>query len=103
LENTSVVKAAVKKSEAVSFSRQLISKENALFRHIGIYGYQAAVLKAIVKLPPSPLEKLHSLEQLRWMENGFKIKIKETTYETIAVDTPEDLERILDNKKLSPH
>lgn len=99
LENASIVKVVVKNTEAVGFSRKLISKENASFRHIGIYGYKAAVLKEIAQLPPSPLEKIHSLEQLRWMENGYKIKVKETACETPAVDTPDDLERILNGLK----
>lgn len=69
-------------------------KKHKFFQHIGIYGYRPAVLKQITQLKPSSLEKAESLEQLRWLENGFKIKTAVTPYETIAIDTPEDLQRI---------
>jgi len=94
-----------KLSEAVYFSRSPLphirgqAQENWLqhftyFKHIGIYGYRADVLQEITKLPVSPLEKAESLEQLRWIENGYRIKIAETELETFAVDTPEDLEKL---------
>lgn len=61
------------------------------YKHVGIYGYQAATLEKIVKLKQSPLEKAESLEQLRWIENGYSIRVKETNIESFGVDVPEDL------------
>lgn len=67
---------------------------NCFFRHIGMYGYHTDILPEITGLEPSSLEMAESLEQNRWLENGYKIKIKETTLDTISIDTPEDLEKI---------
>jgi len=64
------------------------------YRHIGLYGYRTEVLKAITQLSPSPLELTESLEQLRWLEAGYTIKVGITSYETLAIDHPEDLEKI---------
>ena len=60
---------------------------------LSMYAYRAQVLGEITKLPQSPLELAESLEQLRWLENGYRIKIGITDTETIAIDTPEDLKR----------
>ena len=90
---------------AKMFSRETIPTQNNIsekdwlkhqkyFKHIGIYGYRAAVLKDICQLKPSPLELKERLEQLRWLENNFKIKVAETSYEASAIDTPEDLKKI---------
>ena len=65
-----------------------------MFKHIGIYSYRKDVLTELSELPPSPLEVIEKLEQLRALEHGFKIKVKETVHDTLGVDTPEDLERI---------
>jgi len=65
-----------------------------VFKHVGIYSYRHDVLTQLSELPPSRLELVEKLEQLRAIENGFPIKVKETVYETFGVDTPEDLERI---------
>ncbi|WP_158798139.1 3-deoxy-manno-octulosonate cytidylyltransferase [Pedobacter sp. L105] len=91
--------------EAIYFSRHTIpfirktDQENWLsvhqfYKHIGIYGYKADTLQQITRLQPSSLELAESLEQLRWIENGFKIQTRITDLESIAVDTPEDLEKI---------
>ena len=106
LLNTNSPKVLINlRSEAIYFSRSPLphirghEQQNWLnyytyFKHIGIYGYRADVLKKITKLPVSSLEKAESLEQLRWLENGFRIKVAETELETFAVDTPEDLEKL---------
>ena len=62
-------------------------------KHLGLYAYRREVLEAITRLPQSPLEKAESLEQLRWLENGYRIRVGITDMETIGIDTPEDLER----------
>lgn len=64
------------------------------FKHIGIYGFTKKTLLAISKLPASILENAESLEQLRWLENGFPIGVQVTEKETIGIDTPSDLEKI---------
>jgi 3-deoxy-manno-octulosonate cytidylyltransferase (CMP-KDO synthetase) len=95
-----------KNNEALCFSRSVIpylrGKEPAgwlsahtFYKHIGLYAYQTGVLKEIVRLPQSSLELAESLEQLRWLENGYKIQTAITHQETIGIDTPEDLERAL--------
>lgn len=73
-----------------------IAKGN-YFKHIGLYAYRAEVLKSIVKLYPSRLEKIECLEQLRWLEEGYKIKVNITEFESIGIDTPEDLEKLMVN------
>ncbi|GHM98649.1 3-deoxy-manno-octulosonate cytidylyltransferase [Cytophagales bacterium WSM2-2] len=97
-----------KDHEAIYFSRSPIpfvqkydSKDwlskTTFYRHVGLYAYRADVLEKITKLSPSLLEKAESLEQLRWLENGFKIKTVETEMEeSICIDTPEDLQKALE-------
>jgi len=91
---------------AIYFSRQTIPffrgvpkqewlKKVTYYQHIGIYGYRTDALRKITHLAPSSLEKAESLEQLRWIENGFRIKTAVTEFETIAIDTPEDLKKIM--------
>lgn len=66
------------------------------YNHIGMYGYRSDVLAKITKLPLGTLEKAESLEQLRWLENGYTIKVLETELESLSIDTPEDLQALKD-------
>lgn len=65
------------------------------YKHIGLYAYRTDVLALLTQLPPSSLERAESLEQLRWLENGYRIRTVTTDLDTHGIDTPEDLERIL--------
>ncbi|QMU29452.1 3-deoxy-manno-octulosonate cytidylyltransferase [Adhaeribacter radiodurans] len=95
--------------EAIYFSRHPIpylrgaeestwAVKHLYYKHLGIYGYRSDILEQITQLPPSPLEKAESLEQLRWLENGFKISVAVTYQETFGIDTPDDLEKVLQQK-----
>jgi 3-deoxy-manno-octulosonate cytidylyltransferase (CMP-KDO synthetase) len=96
-----------KEQEAIYFSRSPIPfvqkfeqkdwlKQTTFYRHVGLYAYRSDILEKITRLSPSLLEKVESLEQLRWIENGFRIKTVETEMEeSICIDTPEDLEKAL--------
>ena len=66
---------------------------HTFYKHIGLYAYRADVLDRITRLNPGRLEKAESLEQLRWLENGFSIRVAMTDVETVGIDTPEDLTR----------
>ena len=95
LERESIMKVVINnKNEAMYFSRSLIPyqyKKKNYFKHICIYAYDPITLKKIISLPPSSLEISESLEQLRWLENEFKIKVKITNSDSFSVDTKEDL------------
>ncbi len=103
LENANSPKVVFdKQMNALYFSRSVIPfqrsahradwiKNLTYYKHIGLYAYRADVLEKIASLPPSPLELAESLEQLRWMENGYKIRVGISDAETIGIDTPEDL------------
>ena len=93
------------KMDAIYFSRSPIPynrnypeqewlKNSVYYKHIGIYGYQVGILKEISKLDKTNLEVTESLEQLRWIENGYMIKAAITSLESIAIDTPSDLLKI---------
>jgi len=89
-----------KEGFALYFSRSPIPFDRdgraplSVYQHIGIYAYRKDFLLQIPSLPPSPLEQAERLEQLRILENGYRIKVIETDYESYGVDTPEDVSRI---------
>lgn len=95
-----------KDMEALYFSRSPIPylrlqpeeewiNHHKYFNHIGLYGYRSDVLMEITHLPLGQLEKAESLEQLRWLENGYRIRVEETNEQAASIDTPEDLENLL--------
>ncbi len=98
-------------SEALYFSRMVIPYikgvdmhlwhlHHAYYRHVGMYAYRRDILEKITRLPVSPLEKAESLEQLRWLENGFRIKCVATSFDSHCIDSPEDIEKVLTLKGL---
>lgn len=103
LENVNSPKVVVDANmNALYFSRSIIPYQrnreksewlanHTYYKHIGLYAYRADVLDKITRLPQSSLELAESLEQLRWLENGYKIKVGITNVETIGIDTPDDL------------
>lgn len=107
LQSSNVIKALKADSGlALYFSRSSIPfmrniptedwmKSHQHYKHIGIYAYRVDVLAKLVTLAPTPLELAESLEQLRWIENGYRIKTAITSIETIGIDAPEDLEKAL--------
>ena len=93
------------RGQALLFSRQTIPflrnvppadwlTRHTFYKHIGIYGYRTDILEQITQLPVGVLEKCESLEQLRWLENGYKIMTAITEQENLGIDTPEDLEKV---------
>lgn len=91
-------------SRAIYFSRSVIPylrgvpreewlRRHTFYKHIGLYAFRTEVLRAVTALPQSPLELAESLEQLRWIENGYRIGVGISEIETIGIDTPEDLAR----------
>lgn len=105
LENPNSPKVVLDaRSRALYFSRSVIPylrgvpreewlARHTFYKHIGIYAFRTGALRAVTALPQSPLEKAESLEQLRWLENGFRIGVGISDVETVGIDTPEDLER----------
>jgi 3-deoxy-manno-octulosonate cytidylyltransferase (CMP-KDO synthetase) len=94
------------KYEAIYFSRSPIpflrqypqdqwAEMHQYYLHIGLYGYRTDILREITNLAPSSLELAESLEQLRWIENGYTISVRTTMHESIAIDTPADLDQII--------
>ena len=106
LDNPNIVKVVLSQSgEALYFSRHSIPflrgaapehrlDQHTFYKHIGLYGFQRQTLQRITALSPTPLERAESLEQLRWLEYGFRIAVSITEMETIGVDTPEDLKKL---------
>lgn len=95
--NSPKVNWDIETQEAKMFSRKVIAaSDGKYYKHIGIYAYRADVLSKITTLPQSPLEIAERLEQLRWLENGYKIRVGVTTQSTIGIDTPEDLENAIE-------
>lgn len=95
-----------KNNEAIYFSRSIIPyirdvrhtewlDKHTFYKHIGMYAYRVDILNKITELPQSSLELAESLEQLRWIENGYRIKVGYTNVETIGIDTPDDMEKAL--------
>jgi len=87
--------------QAIPFQKSTAQQEwlqhHEYYKHIGLYAYKLDTLKSICTLSPSPLEKMESLEQLRWLENGRVIYVAKTAIETPAIDSPADLEALLRN------
>lgn len=99
IANPNNVKVVVnRQNEALYFSRSVIPYQRAdvgvlYYKHIGIYAYRKAALQRFTELPPSILEETEKLEQLRYLENGYKIRLALTNIPTIGIDTPDDLEK----------
>ncbi|MGC3791366.1 3-deoxy-manno-octulosonate cytidylyltransferase [Priestia aryabhattai] len=100
IENPNVVKVITNQNkEAIYFSRSPIpynrsDKNITYYKHLGIYCYPKHILQEFVNLPKSQYEEVEMLEQLRLLENGYEMKVLETTYDSIGVDTPEDIKKI---------
>jgi 3-deoxy-manno-octulosonate cytidylyltransferase (CMP-KDO synthetase) len=102
LSNPNIVKLVIDRAGyALYFSRAAIPHARdprggwpPLLRHVGVYAYRRTALLVLATLEPTPLERAESLEQLRALEHGIRIKAVETSYDSIGVDTPEDLERV---------
>ncbi|MBM3255128.1 MAG: 3-deoxy-manno-octulosonate cytidylyltransferase [Candidatus Omnitrophica bacterium] len=106
LDDPNIVKVVADKNKfALYFSRAAIPykannseiQDPVYYKHIGLYGYTKDFLFTFKNLPPSSLENIEKLEQLRVLEEGFRIRLIETKYETIGVDVPEDLKRVIEH------
>ena len=95
LKKNSIIKVVMdKEKNALYFSRNIIPSYNEsaiYYKHIGLYGFKKNIIEKITKLPKSELEKIESLEQLRWLENNYKIKLAITKEDSFGIDTEEDL------------
>jgi 3-deoxy-manno-octulosonate cytidylyltransferase (CMP-KDO synthetase) len=70
--------------------------KHVFYKHIGLYAFRSDILQAVTQLPVSALEKAESLEQLRWLENGYRIKVAETDTESLCIETPDDVQRAME-------
>ena len=108
LENPNTPKVVFSREtgNALLFSRSVIPylrgidrtewlRQHKHYKHIGMYAYRADILRQITQLPQTEAERAESLEQLRWLENGYRIRVAECNVQTIGIDTPEDLERAI--------
>ncbi len=106
LQDADIVKVVLNdREEAIYFSRSPIPfirqapqnewlKQFDFYKHIGLYAFRSDVLQQLCVLPPGRLEQAESLEQLRWLEAGFRIGVNLTELETLGIDTPEDLDKV---------
>jgi 3-deoxy-manno-octulosonate cytidylyltransferase (CMP-KDO synthetase) len=111
IHNPGEVKVTVdKNNNALYFSRAAIPylrnvpqeewfRHHTFIKHIGLYAFRADVLRSISALPQSNLEQAESLEQLRWMENGYRVTVVHTTGESLCIETPDDIARALEYLK----
>ena len=108
LENPNTPKVVFSREtgNALLFSRSVIPylrgidredwlKQKKHYKHIGMYAYRADILREITRLPQTEAELAESLEQLRWLENGYQIRVAETNVQSIGIDTPEDLQKAI--------
>ncbi len=101
LANPNIVKAILDdESFAINFKREIDNTTYTLpyfYKHIGLYGFRTDILEKLVALKPTENEQKYKLEQLRWLDHHYKIKIGTTTHESISIDTQDDLEKALEN------
>ncbi len=109
LQNPNAPKVVVNQhDEAIYFSRSVVpylrgvapdewAQRHIYYKHIGIYAYRTDILAQITRMEQTPLEKAESLEQLRWLENGLRIRVAVTNAENVSIDTPDDLAALLKN------
>lgn len=91
---------------ALGFSRDhrfLRHSADDIYQHVGLYAFQSSVLQRVVKLQPSPNERLERLEQLRWLDHGYRIRVGVTAHRNLSVDVPEDVHKILTSMKDNLH
>lgn len=111
LSNPGEVKVVMDRNRiALYFSRTAIpflhntpqgkwADNHVFYKHIGLYAFRRDILEAVSRLPVSPLEKAESLEQLRWLEHGYRIKVAETDTESLCIETPDDIQRAMEYLK----